>query len=225
MSAADNLKQIKENTGDAEVIAVSKYTSMNEVVTAYYAGQRSFGESKVQELIRKSKEAQELGLTDIEWHFIGRLQTNKVKQLLGILNLKYIHSVDSFKLLKEIYKRKKSIPNNDVFILFQVNTSEEEEKAGFTTQEEISEAVNFVLSQKEKTIHFTGLMTMSKLRTEDFEADARYCFKKLKKIKLEIENYFPIANLKLSMGMSQDYKIAVEEGADFVRIGSAIFNA
>lgn len=206
------------------LIAVSKKYPFEDIIYAYEAGQRDFGENRVDELIKKSEQALEAGLSGLKWHFIGNLQSNKVSKLLSVPKLSSIHSVNSKKLLDEIIKQKeKSIHGLDLFL--QVNTSDEQEKAGFKDWDDLAMAANHILENGGDILKFKGLMTMSRLRTTNFEKDAAKCFKQLGIIKDSLEKDFDIENLKLSMGMTDDYKIAIKEGTHFIRIGSKIFKA
>ena len=214
-----SLLEIKGKIKDKTLIAVSKYSTVEDIRMAYDCGQRDFGENKVQDLEQKSKELQ---LDDIRWHFIGHLQTNKVKHLLQISHLVSIHSVDSLRLVKELIKRKNLFLGPQLDLFFQLNSSHGEEKSGLNTTQELRELLSY--AQKELfDEHFIlkGLMTIGKIRTDHFEADARSCFSQMRDIQKELQNDF--GDLKLSMGMSQDYEIAVEQGATMLRIGSAIF--
>jgi pyridoxal phosphate enzyme (YggS family) len=217
----DRLQTIKNNLKNTQLIAVTKYSPIEDVVLAYEANHFDFGENKVQDLKEKALVFTNQNLLKVRWHFIGHLQSNKAKDLLKIPNLYAIHSVDSIKLLQELIKHQSLLQSNKVKIFLQVNTSNEEEKSGFENQEELEAAVMLLMNQSR--LEFFGLMTMGTIRTENFEGEARRCFLELKKIKMEIEKKFHLSHLNLSMGMSQDYLVAVESGSDFVRIGSAIF--
>jgi len=199
---------------NAVLVAVSKKKSSEEIKQVYDAGHTIFGENYVQEL----KEKYEALPKDIQWHFIGHLQTNKVKIIAPFVSL--IQSVDSLKLLKEINKEGEK--NNRVInCLLQIHIAQEETKFGLSFEE-----AEIVLRSQElnqmKNISITGLMGMASM-TED-KLKIKKEFKSLKlfydTLKFEIRNSkFEI----LSMGMTSDYKIALEEGSNMVRIGSAIF--
>lgn len=204
---------------EVQLVAVTKKIDPSVIKETYSFGQRHFGENRVQEL--KEKVCSLKGLSGIVWHFIGPLQTNKINSLFS-LPVRYLHSVDSLKLLHEIYKKENRL-NHLLSFFFQINTSKEKEKRGFVSREELWEAVAFVQKEKVQNLFFEGLMTMGRIRTSSQEADARECFTALRKLKEEIESDFSLASLKLSMGMSSDYKIALEEGADFVRMGRRLF--
>ena len=125
--------------------------------------------------------------------------------------------------MKELYQKQELLNQNKVKFFLQINTSLEQEKAGVLDRDSLLEMINYILSQRKAQLEFIGLMTMSRLRSDDFEKDADECFGKLSQYKKEIERTFTISHLKLSMGMSHDYKIAIKHGADFIRIGSALF--
>ena len=198
----NNIKLACEKSGrdmkDVTLIAVSKTKPNELVMEAYETGIRDFGENKVQELVRKCEELPK----DIRWHMIGHLQTNKVKQLLG--NTVLIHSVDSI----------------HVDGLLEINVAKEASKYGFV-EEELEEVLP--LFGRYKNLHIKGLMTIAP-NVDDAE-DNRKIFKKLKKLSVDIseKNYDNIEVKFLSMGMTGDYMVALEEGANFVRVGTGIF--
>ncbi len=198
------------------LVCVSKFKPVEAIQEAYTAGQRVFGESKVQELCTKAEQLP----ADIEWHFIGHLQTNKVKHLLPVVSL--IHGVDSEHLLTEINKQAEKI-GKKMRCLLEIHIAQEEAKYGFSTEELIAffQKGNW---RELKNISFCGLMGMAS-NTDD-ENQIRKEFRGLKTLfdKLKIE-YFPENTdfKELSMGMSGDYQIAVEEGSTLIRIGSFIF--
>jgi pyridoxal phosphate enzyme (YggS family) len=219
---ASRIQLLKDEIGTGQLIAVSKYAPIEDIVSAYQAEQFDFGESKVSVLKKKADYFQANKLNEVRWHFIGHLQTNKVKDLLRIPNLHAIHSVDSIRLLQDILKYQTLFQGNELGIFFQVNTSHEEEKSGFETLDELEQAISLLLKEK-SSLKFLGLMTMGTMRTDDFEAEARRCFLELNEMKIKLESKYSLGEIKLSMGMSQDYKIALEQGSDLVRIGTAIF--
>jgi len=194
------------------LVAVSKKRSKHEIEALYAQGQRDFGENRVLELVEKAREL-ERSCPERKWHFIGNLQSNKVKELLTVPNLVAIHSIDRDKLIRELFKHK---PNHPILCFLQVNTSGENEKSGFKNLDEINAAAKLFEGQESFILH--GLMTMGGIRTENFEQTAHKCFKKLKEIRDELN-----PELKLSMGMSADYKIALEYGADYLRLGRILF--
>ncbi len=218
-----NISDLKSETKGAQLVAVTKYSSLEEVVIAYHAGVHDLGENRTSDLIEKSQSFVQSGLNEVRWHFIGHLQSNKVRELLRTPNLYAIHSVDSLRLLEELYRRENDFKDHNLKIFLQVKTSGEEEKSGFESTEELFEAVALMLSKKDSKLKLFGLMTMGAIRTDNFEVDARKCFQTLKFIRQKLHDRFHLKDLKLSMGMSQDYQIALSEGADFIRVGSKIF--
>ena len=201
--------------GNVKLIAVSKMKPAELILEAYDAGHRAFGENKVQEL----REKQPVLPADIEWHMIGHLQSNKVKYIAPYVYM--IHAVDSFKLLKEINKRAKS---NDriIKVLLQIHIASEESKFGFSG-EEVVELLNNPEFKELENVQISGLMGMA---TNTIDMDLiRSEFKALKGLFDQLQNEYLDKDTftELSMGMSNDYLIAIEEGSTMVRIGTAIF--
>lgn len=220
----DNLEQVRQKIRDAcetagrderevTLIAVSKTKPLPMLWEAYEAGARDFGENKVQELLEKMPQMPE----DIRWHMIGHLQRNKVKYIVGKVFL--IHSVDSLRLAEEI-SREAVKQDTSVNILLEVNVAEEESKFG-TTIEETADLVRVV--SKLPGIRVCGLMTIAPY-VENAEENRQY-FRKLKQLSVDIEqkNIDNVNMNVLSMGMTGDYSVAVEEGAAYVRVGTGIF--
>ena len=218
---AERLKEIRLEINTATLVAVTKYSPIEDVLMAYEANQFDFGENRVADLKDKAVYFHEHNFNNVRWHFIGHLQSNKVKELLKIPNLYAIHSIDSIKLIHEIIKHKDVYEGSKLNLFLQFNTSHEEEKSGFLTVDELYEAINLVKSNPK--LNFMGLMTMGTIRTETIEAEASRCFSDLVNLKNQIEKNFHLENLKLSMGMSGDYLIAAKLGSDFIRVGSKIF--
>lgn len=211
---------------NVNLVAVSKYVDADKVEWAYNCGQRDFGENRVEELQRKSLACDAKGLSSIIWHFIGNIQSNKLAKLLRVPSLGFIHSIDSEMRLKDLYKRIDNFSGDQLNFFLQVNTGGEQEKSGFLSYDELASAVRFHLQEYQgKRLNFFGLMTMGKLRGDDFERDARACFQALKGYRSRLIEDFSLEGLSLSMGMSRDYRIAIEEGSDFIRVGNAIFNS
>ncbi|MGV3611211.1 MAG: YggS family pyridoxal phosphate-dependent enzyme [Fluviicola sp.] len=217
MSLADRIDSLKQEISeDVVLVAVSKTKPASLIGEAYDAGQRVFGENKVQELVDKW----EVLPKDIEWHLIGHLQSNKVKYIAPFVSL--IHSVDSFKLLEEINKQGEK--NNRVIpCLLQFHIAQEETKFGlsFEEAEEILQSREFV---EMNHISIVGLMGMASF-TED-EEQVRDEFRNLHNYFMILKsNYFKYnPDFKvLSMGMSGDYKLAIEEGSTMIRVGSSLF--
>lgn len=201
------------NPEDVKLLAVSKYKPVSAIEEAYEYGQRAFGENHVQEIVDKLPQLP----SDIEWHMIGNLQRNKVKYIVD--KVKMIHSVGSLSLAEQI--EKEAVKKNcDVDILLEVNIGEEDSKSGFSANEVIDAAIEIA---KFEHVHIKGLMTVAPFVTDP--ENNRYIFKKLKGLSVDIaqKNVDNISMCELSMGMSGDYEVAIEEGATFVRIGTAIF--
>lgn len=203
---------------NVNLVAVSKTKPITDILNIYNKGQRIFGENKVQELVDKHPQLPK----DIEWHFIGHLQRNKVKFIVPIVSL--IHSVDSARLLKEINKQANKI-GGIVNCLLQFHIAKEETKFGFdmTEVETLFESPEY---SEIKNIRICGVMGMGtfindeSITREEFQ-NLKNIFNTLKKNYFKDDSYFK----EISMGMSGDYKIAIEEGSTLVRIGSALFGA
>lgn len=221
----ERLNLVKNDLNGAVLVAVSKYSPVEDVALAYSLGQMDFGENRVADLAAKAGSFQFNQRQNVRWHFIGTLQTNKVKELMKVPNLYAIHSVSSKKLLEEILRREGEFQGPELNLFFQLNTSKEEEKSGFDTVEEMAEAIEFLLTKKKSNLICRGLMTMGSIREENFEEAAKKSFHELREARDYLGKKFNLKDLKLSMGMSQDYKIALKEGADYVRVGSLIFKA
>jgi pyridoxal phosphate enzyme (YggS family) len=217
MSVVDNLNGIIANIPiHVSLVAISKTHPPEVVMEAYNAGQKVFGENKVQELLSKYEALPK----DIQWHLVGHLQTNKVKYVAPFVSL--IHSVDSAKLLKEI--NKEGGKNNRVIdCLLQVHIAEEDTKFGLS-QEELHSILSNPAFTKYANVNIVGLMGMATF-TDDME-QVRREFNGLASFFADIkQKYFsnqPSFNT-LSMGMSGDFKIAIEEGSTMIRVGSSIF--
>ena len=209
--------QIKFYTGQfpshVKLVAVSKTKPVEDLQEAYACGQRIFGENYVQELVDKQAQLP----TDIEWHFIGNLQSNKVKYIAPFVAL--IHGVNSISTLKEIDKQAKKL-NKQIEILLQLHVATEESKFGFS-EEEVLE----IAAQKEvySNVNFRGVMGMASF-TED-QALIRKEFQEVNRIFSLLKPLFGEKFNEISMGMSGEWEIAVEEGSTLVRIGSAIFGS
>ena len=216
-SIAENLNKIKSLIpDDVSLVAVSKTKPIEDLKKAYEAGQRIFGENKVQELREKQPQLP----NDIEWHMIGHMQTNKVKYIAPFVSL--IHGVESLKLLKEINKQ--ALKNERVIkILLQFHIATESTKFGLQLNEakEILDSDEF---KKLKNVEVSGVMGMASF--VENESQVRLEFATLKSIFEELKsNYFSSTDsFKIvSMGMSGDYLIAIEEGSTMIRVGSSIF--
>ncbi|MCX2719393.1 YggS family pyridoxal phosphate-dependent enzyme [Lentiprolixibacter aurantiacus] len=215
MSIAENLLKIKSALPEhVSLVAVSKTKSAEDILQAYSSGQRVFGENRVQEMVEKH----EILPGDIEWHMIGHVQRNKVKYMAPFVSL--IHGVDSLRLLKEINKQGQ-IYGRKLACLLQVHIAEESSKFGFD-EEELQTLASSAELEKLEYVKVLGLMGMATF-TSDME-QVRREFKGLKTLFNKLQNSIPELKI-LSMGMSGDYKIAIEEGSNMVRIGSSIFGA
>lgn len=213
MSIAENLKKIKaELPENVTLVAVSKTKPAEQLMEAYNAGQRDFGENYVQELEEKHRQLPQ----DIRWHAIGHLQSNKVKYIAPFVYL--IHGVDSFKLLQEINKQAEK--NNRVInCLLQIHIAQEETKFGFDFNECEKLFQSDELS-KLKNVKILGFMGMAS--NTDNQTQIENEFASLKKFFDKFSHLNPHISI-LSMGMSSDYKIAVQQGSTMVRVGSLIF--
>ena len=199
----------------ATLVAVSKTKHIADIQALYNLGQKDFGENYVQELVNKKKELPQ----DIRWHFIGHLQSNKVKEIACFIHL--IHTVDSYKLLKEIDKQAQKA-NRIIDCLLQISIAEEETKFGMN-ELELKELINTIQTSPLLHVRIVGLMGMATFTTD--ESKIRQEFQLLKKTfdtyrNVQAKNY---ALHILSMGMSSDYAIALEEGSTMLRIGSLLF--
>lgn len=209
MSIAENIKHIKSQIPEnVTLIAVSKTKPNEMLLEAYEAGQRDFGENYVQELVDKHEQLPK----DIRWHFIGHLQSNKVKYIAPFVKL--IHGVDSFSLLKEINKQAQK--NNRVIdCLLQLFIAKEETKFGLDFKE-VNEILNSMEFQELKNINIKGFMAMAS--NTDNESQIKEEFASIKNYSLQHPQY----NI-LSFGMSGDYLLAIQEGSTMIRVGSSIF--
>lgn len=209
MSIYSNLSKIKNSIPKSvTLIAVSKTKSTNEIKQAYDAGQRLFGENKVQELVEKSS----LLPADIKWHMIGHLQTNKVKYIAPFVSL--IHAVDSQKLLLEINKRAQQ-NQRTIACLLQLKIAKEDSKFGLSENDLLS-----LVSAQLPHVKIAGLMGMASNTNDQQQIESE--FKHLKSIFDSVKTIHPDISI-LSMGMSGDYKIAIQEGSNMIRLGSSIF--
>ena len=207
-----NIIDLKKKIGTSvNIIAVSKNNPKSSILECFHSGHIDFGENRVQELCEKANSLPD----EINWHMIGKLQRNKVKYIVSFIHL--IHSVDSVKLLNEIDKQSKKI-NRIINVLIQVHIAKERTKSGFSYDE-----AEILLSKKNnlKNINIIGLMGMS-----TFTSDKKIIsdeFKKLNEfyVKWKSKHKFSI----LSMGMSNDYMLAIENGSNLIRIGSLIFGS
>ena len=210
MSVTSALRQLRnELPSTVKLVAVSKFKPVEDILEAYRAGQRAFGENRPQELAAKAKVLP----ADIEWHFIGHLQTNKVKLVLPYASL--IQSVDSERLLAEIDKTARAL-GRTVDILLEIHIAEEATKQGLTPEEAVSLAARMA---EYPNVRLRGVMGMATF-TDDTD-QVRREFRSLKALSQRLSG-IPGCD-QVSMGMSEDWRIAVEEGTTLVRIGTALF--
>ena len=218
MSISENLQRVRASLPEGvQLVAVSKYHTEDAVRECYAAGQRAFGESREQELREKHQHLPE----DIAWHFIGHLQTNKVKYIAPYVAL--IHAIDTPRLLREVHRQGERLGRR-IPCLLQIHVAQEETKFGFAPQE----CIDYLSTGEWRQLPFAeirGLMCMAS-NTDD-EARIRRDFRTVRDLFERIKaEYFP-SDERFSLrsyGMSHDYRIAIEEGANIVRVGSAIFD-
>ncbi len=215
MSIAINLQKIKSVIPEqVTLVAVSKTKPIPDIMEAYTAGQRVFGENKIQEMVDKYDQMPK----DIQWHMIGHLQRNKVKYMAHFVDL--IHGVDSFKTLKEINKQ--ALKNNRIInCLLQVKIAEEETKFGLE-EIELEEIFNSNEFQELQNVNISGLMGMASFTSATEQVVQE--FSSLKVLFEKLKNQHSTLSI-LSMGMSGDYKIAIAQGSTMIRVGSAIFGS
>lgn len=207
---------------DVTLVCVSKFHANEAIMQAYDCGERDFGESRVQELLPKYEALPK----DIHWHFIGHLQTNKVKQIIPFVHM--IHSVDSLRLLETINREAEKIQRR-VKVLLEVHVAKEETKSGFTPEELLHLISNLSTNDLYPWVEICGVMGMA-TNTDD-QDEWRHCFREIKSLSShlspitfsEASHSSPSERPIISMGMSDDYLVAIEEGSTMVRIGSTIF--
>jgi len=212
-----NLFEIKQKIVPCQtkIIAVTKYFGIDAIRKGYEAGLRDFGESRALDAIKKIENLSDEVRKNSNFHFIGHLQTNKVERVVEYFD--YIHSVDSLKLAKAVSKAACSL-NKREKIFLQVNNAEEKQKFGFDKKQLKSDLVEIL---KLQSIEIVGLMNMAPFGAT--ETELHEIFSDLKNFRDELEKEFRIKLPELSMGMSDDYEIAVQEGATVVRIGRKLF--
>lgn len=216
MDIKSNIKAINETlTSGCKLIAVSKTQPIEKILQAYQTGQRVFGENKAQEMLAKYEALPK----DIEWHMIGHLQSNKVKYIAPFVSL--IHSVDSVRLLEEINKQGQKI-NRIIPCLLQMYIANEDTKFGFSQEEVIELLDNYPLSFH--NVRVVGLMGMASFTNNQQQIRAEFRSLKVFFEKIRGKPLPPQVEMKeLSMGMSGDYRIGMDEGSTLVRIGTSIF--
>lgn len=218
MSVVENLIRIKQELPqDVTLVAVSKTKPNELILEAYQSGQRIFGENKIQEMSQKYQDLPK----DIQWHMIGHVQRNKVKYIANYVSL--IHGVDSFRLLKEINKQAKA-NNRVISCLLQVFIAREDTKFGLDKQE-LLDILNSQEFKDLKNIQIKGLMGMASFTSDTNQVKKEFEF--LKNLYDQVKSQIPTSDTinldTLSMGMSNDYHLAIECGSNMVRIGSSIF--
>lgn len=215
MSIKDNLDKIKSELPlGVTLVAVSKTKPNKDIMQAYDAGQRVFGENKVQEMVQKWQDLPK----DIEWHMIGHLQRNKVKYMAEFVSL--IHGVDSPRLLKEINKQAKK-HDRVIPCLLQIHIAEEDTKFGLD-KNELDQLINSEELKTMENIKIVGLMGMATFTDDKKQVSKEFAL--LKSLFDDLKTELPDIGI-LSMGMSGDYQLAIKEGSNMVRIGSSIFGA
>lgn len=218
MSIKDNLQQIKSTIPEhVTLVAVSKTKPVSDLMKAYDAGHRIFGENKIQEMVEKHEQMPK----DIKWHMIGHVQRNKVKYMAEFVSL--IHGVDSFKLLKEINKQAKK-HDRVIDCLLQIKIAEEDSKFGMSAKE-----AHTLLQSNEfsalKNIKIVGLMGMATFTDDMKQVESEFKFLKSTFDDLKKQQASNYQLEILSMGMSGDYKLAIDCGSNMIRVGSSIFGA
>tara|TARA_B100000965_G_scaffold406429_1_gene445296 strand:+ start:4381 stop:5022 length:642 start_codon:yes stop_codon:yes gene_type:complete len=209
MNIKNNLDKLKSQISNRiDVVVVSKTQLTQKIIEVYNYGHKEFGENKVQELVEK----QNILPKDIKWHFIGKLQRNKVKQIVPFIHL--IHSIDNYKLLDEINKRANNV-NRVLNCLIQIKIAEEDSKSGFDIKE-IDDVM--VYSKKLENINIVGLMGMSTFTSNQKTIEDEFT------VLSKVFNDRKSKNFRiLSMGMSNDFHIAIKKGSTMIRLGSVIF--
>lgn len=213
MSIQQNLKQIKSSLPEqVTLVAVSKTKPVCEIMEAYEAGQRVFGENKIQEMVEKQEEMPK----DIKWHMIGHVQRNKVKHMASFVSL--IHGVENFRTLKEINKQAKNY-NRTIDCLLQIKIASEDSKFGMSASEaiEILQSGEFLELQNIKVVGVMGMATFTE-NQEQIEKE----FNQLKTISNQLKKIDSKLEI-ISMGMSGDYPLAIACGSNMIRVGSSIF--
>ncbi|MEM6514830.1 MAG: YggS family pyridoxal phosphate-dependent enzyme [Bacteroidota bacterium] len=215
MNIVKNLEKIKSGKPiNVELVAVSKTKPVSDLMEAYDAGQRIFGENRIQEMAEKYEQMPK----DIKWHSIGHVQRNKVKYMAEFVSL--IHAVDSLRLIKEINKQAKS-HDRVIDCLLQIKIAKEESKYGLD-EAAAADILNSESVQNLKNINIIGLMGMATFTDDEKQIKSEFDY--LKSIYDKFKTINPALRV-LSMGMSGDYKIAIEAGSNMIRVGSSIFGA
>ena len=213
----ENLQKIKENIAhsNVKIIAVTKYYGRNSIIAGYENGIRDFAESRIPESIHKLESLPEEIRKNSTFHFIGHLQSNKVEKV--VKNFDVIHSIDSLKIA-QLVSQKACLLNKKMRILLQINNANEEQKSGFS-KDGLLESMEKLLQLK--GIEIVGLMNIAPINAS--EERLHYLFADIRKYRDYLEEKFQTSLPELSMGMSNDYKVAIEEGATTIRIGRELF--
>lgn len=209
----ESAKTADRDPANIKLVAVGKNHPTKKIIEALKAGHKIFGENRVQELLEKNEL---LFDQDIKWHFIGHLQKNKVKYLMKIKQLEMIESIDSFEIAKEVNDEAENV-NKKIPVLLQVNIADDPNKYGFKASK-ISKEIKKI--EKLNNLEIKGLMTITPYY--DDHREVRKDYKKMKEL-MDSLNKQGFKLTELSMGMSNDYQIAIQEGATIVRVGTAIF--
>ncbi len=211
-------QRVGRSTEEVTLVAVSKTHPFAAIEAAYAAGQRDFGENRVEELWPKVEEAQRRGLSDIRWHLIGTIQSRKSADAIGPFVM--IHSIDRMKLARRL-QRDASAAQQVMDVLLEVNVSGEASKHGFTPDEVVALAPELAALS---ALRVRGFMTMAPL--VDDPEETRPVFRQLRDLRDRVQSEHGLLTwTELSMGMTNDFEVAIEEGATLVRVGSAIFGA
>lgn len=217
------LKEVKshEKSTSVTLVAVSKLKPSSDILALYNHGVRHFGENYVQELVAKSQELPK----DIKWHFIGSLQSGKCKDLAkNIDNLYAVETIDALKKCKKLDSARKATGLPKINVYLQVNTSAEEQKAGYRldNMDEVFETVDYLQSDECETLTLQGLMTIGSFDQSTSDGEVNEDFARLVELKDILDKKYGLY-LKLSMGMSNDFTTAISQGSTSVRVGSSIF--
>lgn len=205
---------------DCRLLIVSKTRTQQEIQTYYDLGHRDFGENKVQELAHKAESLRN-SCPEIRWHMIGHLQSNKINALFKIPNLYAIHSTHDQSLVDKMISAQDKL-TQPLKVFLQFNTSREAEKSGFEVYTDLRVAAESLV--KNTKLKLAGVMTMGTIRTENFERDAGQCFQDLNVEKEKLQSELGV-KLETSMGMSQDWQIAVREKSNWIRLGTMMFES
>ena len=212
--------ECRQASQNANLIAVTKYSPSLDIELAYKSGHRHFGENRVDELLEKSLALSHL--EGINWHFIGELQSKKIKSLLKVKNLMAIHSIDRESQLNNLLKYKSEYTGNNLNIFLQINTSGETQKGGMVDYQSLKNIAQHEAFNS-TCFKLKGLMTMGAIFKSDMDIGPKESFLKLVELGNNLKGDLGINELDYSMGMSQDWEEAIDSGATWIRLGSIIF--